>query len=123
MPGYSVDIRPKMPIDDYENLLKESDVGISLISTPHPGIIHFQMASFGLSTVTNTTAIRTAESLRALSANIVPSALSLVEMPGRIRQAMHHSADFEARYANALALRTVDYDQEIARVAAFLANP
>ena len=122
-PGFSIDVRPKMPIDDYEKLLKESDVGISLISTPHPGIIHFQMASFGLSTVTNTTAIRTAQSLRALSANIVPSALSLAEMPGRIRQAMQHSVDLEARYANAQALRTVDYDQEIARVAAFLAQP
>ncbi|MBK7520241.1 MAG: hypothetical protein IPI75_08855 [Gammaproteobacteria bacterium] len=122
MPGYSVDIRPKMPVDDYENLLKESDVGISLISTPHPGIIHFQMASFGLSTVTNTSAIRTAASLRAQSANIVPSALSLAQMPGRILQAMRDSADLEARFANAQAQHTVDYAQEIAKVADFLAH-
>ncbi|MBK6585046.1 MAG: hypothetical protein IPJ33_13890 [Gammaproteobacteria bacterium] len=122
VPGYSVDIRPKMPVDDYENLLKESDVGISLISTPHPGIIHFQMASFGLSTVTNTSAIRTAASLRAQSANIVPSALSLAQMPGRILQAMRDSADLEARFANAQAQHTVDYAQEIAKVADFLAH-
>jgi WsaF, C-terminal domain len=101
---------PKLPLRDYEDMLLLGDIGISLISTPHPGIIHFQMASFGLATVTYATKGRSAEWLQAQSKNIVPSPVTIQGISDAVARAAELSGDLNARYHN--AVRSVVHTDE-----------
>lgn len=47
-------IHTKMKTEEYKDFLLNSDVGLSLIYTPHPGLVHFEMVNAGLVTVVNT---------------------------------------------------------------------
>jgi hypothetical protein len=92
---------PKLPLRDYEDMLLLGDIGISLISTPHPGIIHFQMASFGLATVTYATKGRSAEWLQAQSKNILPSPVTIQGISDALARAAELATDLNARHHNA----------------------
>jgi hypothetical protein len=95
-------IMAKMPYDAYQNFLLLGDIGISVISTPHPGIIHFQMASYGLVSITNTTPLRTPEWLKAQSRNLIGTQLTLEDLCGAIRDAVERADDYDTRYRNAV---------------------
>jgi hypothetical protein len=99
-PRSRLDIIPKLPPAEYEDFLLQGDVGISVISTPHPGIIHFQMAAFGLTTITYATANRSADWLRSQSRNLIPCQPSIEGLCKAIGRAVAESADLAARYEN-----------------------
>lgn len=65
-------IRPKMSFTEYTELLANADVGLSLIFSPHPGLVHFEMAEAGIPTVVNTYETRPPEFYRDYP-NIVPA--------------------------------------------------
>jgi len=100
--GCEIEMMARMPLPEYEECLLLGDVGISLISTPHPGIIHFQMANFGLASVTYQTLGRPADWLKSQSDNLIPSAMTIDGLCDAIRRAVELSSDLQARYANAL---------------------
>ena len=100
--GCQIEMIAKMPLREYEECLLLGDVGISLISTPHPGIIHFQMANFGLASVTYQTPGRSAAWLKSQSDNLIPSAMTIEGLCDAIRQAVELSLDLPKRYANAV---------------------
>ena len=52
-------------------LLREHDVGLALMYTPHPSLVPIEMASAGMLTVTNTFENKTAEALAAISPNLI----------------------------------------------------
>ena len=93
---------PKLALEKYEEYVLSGDVGISVLSTPHPGIIHFQMAKFGLATVTYQTPGRSAEWLKAQNGNIVPAPSTIDGLCEAIAKAVQLSADIETRYRNAI---------------------
>lgn len=94
---------------DYETFIASADIGISLISTPHPGIIHFQMACFGLITVTNAAYKRRAADLMAVCGNIIPCSLTFNGLISSIREAVMRVPDLKARHKAATEAR-VAYD-------------
>ena len=100
--GCEIEMIAKMPLREYEEFLLLGDVGISLISTPHPGIIHFQMANFGLASVTYQTPGRSAGWLKSQSDNLIPSVMTIDGLCNAIRQAVELSQDLQRRYANAV---------------------
>jgi hypothetical protein len=96
-----MEVIPKMPLQEYEEFLLQGDIGISVISTPHPGIIHFQMAAFGLTTITYTMKGRS-EWLTSQSRNLIPCNASIDGLCDAIAQAVERSGDLDARYENAI---------------------
>jgi len=74
---HRLELRPRMPKAEYEDFLLTGDIGVSLISTPHPGIIHFQMAAYGLVTLTNLAPHRDAGWLKAQNGNLIGAELSV----------------------------------------------
>ncbi len=100
----------RLPKDEYEALLREGDVGISLISSPHPGLIHFQMAAFGLLTLTNVTADRSAQWLSGQSGNLIGVQLTPESIARGIAAAVGRVGDLDARFdgARAMAARNPD---------------
>lgn len=94
---------PKMPKAEYEDFLLTGDIGMSVITTPHPGIVHFQMAAYGLTTITNRTELRDDAWLAAQNRNLVPVDMNLESIVDGFREAVKRSRDLDARHANALA--------------------
>ncbi len=93
------------PIDwlDYESyadLLRSSDVGISLMLSPHTGFPTLEMASCGMIAVTNTYSVKTAGRLRSFSKNIIPVAPSLDSIVEGLMDAYVRASDTEARIAD-----------------------
>lgn len=101
-------IMPKIPKAEYEEFLQTGDVGMSVITTPHPGIVHFQMAAFGLPTVTNKTELRDKVWLAAQNRNLVPVEMSPEAIVDGFRIAVERAEDLEGRYDNALASPIMD---------------
>ena len=69
--GASMDLLPRSPQAAYGQLLREHDVGLALMFTPHPSLVPMEMASAGMLTVTNTFENKTAEALAAISPNLI----------------------------------------------------
>lgn len=65
-------IKPRLALGDYAEALRGFEVGLSLQYSPHPGVVHFEMASSGMIVVTNTFSNRLPADLLAISSNIVP---------------------------------------------------
>ena len=57
-------------------VLREHDVGLALMYTPHPSLVPIEMASAGMLTVTNSFENKTAEAMAAISPNLVAAAPS-----------------------------------------------
>lgn len=95
-------ILAKLPYSEYEKFVLLGDVGISLISTPHPGIVHFQLASFGSITITNTTQLRTPDWLRRQSANLLPTELTVHALSEAIKSASVLAEDLDTRHRQAV---------------------
>jgi hypothetical protein len=99
--GYKLKILTKLPYKEYVECLQTGDIGVSFISTPHQGIVHFQMANYGLTTITNTTKEKSAKWLSSMNANIMAIDLLPERIAEALRVSVQRSSDLSARYANA----------------------
>ncbi len=99
---------PKMSKAVYEDYLLSGDIGISVITTPHPGIVHFQMAAYGLTTLTNRTELRNDAWLAEQNPNLVPVDMTVESITAGLRQAVEQAEDFETRYDNAVSGHSPD---------------
>jgi glycosyltransferase involved in cell wall biosynthesis len=72
-PGLTLDVLPRRGPEDYGEMLRGCDLGLSLTCAAHPSLVPLEMAAAGLVTVTNTFADTTRERLRELSPNFVPA--------------------------------------------------
>lgn len=99
---------PKMPKAVYEDYLLSGDIGISVITTPHPGIVHFQMAAYGLTTLTNRTELRDDAWLAEQNRNLVPVDMTVESIVAGLRLAVERAEDFKTRYDNAVSGHSPD---------------
>ncbi|KQZ81974.1 hypothetical protein ASD64_09550 [Mesorhizobium sp. Root157] len=70
-PDVVMEMMPKTDLQTYTDRMPRHDVGLSLMLTPHPSLVPLEMASAGMWTVTNTFQNKTAESLEAISTNLI----------------------------------------------------
>ena len=92
---------PKVSLDEYKNLLPEFDMGLSLMLSPHPSIVPLEMAAAGMFAVTNTFANKTAEVLRAISTNIIPSEPTIEGIERSLITALENIDDYDSRVKGA----------------------
>ena len=71
-PGAEMYLLPKMDEASYARFMRATDIGLSLMYAPHPGLVAFEFASVGARVVTNVYENRSAPYLRSLSENIIP---------------------------------------------------
>ena len=71
--GRMLTLLPRSDQRSYATLLREHDVGLALMYTPHPSLVPIEMASAGMLTVTNTFENKTAAALSAISSNLIAS--------------------------------------------------
>lgn len=97
--GLIVRQHPWLDYDGYADLLRSCDVGLSLMLSPHTSYPPLEMAACGASVVTNTFANKSAERLRAYSANLLPAEASVACVTGALLEAVARTDDLEARHA------------------------
>jgi hypothetical protein len=71
--GRKMEILPRVAEREYEGLIRGFDIGLSLMSTPHPGVVHFEWAASGMITVVNTPPERDCAYFARYGTNIIAS--------------------------------------------------
>jgi hypothetical protein len=70
--GVVIRSHPWLNYDDYARLLRSSNVGLSLMLSPHVSYPPLELAAAGATVVTNVFSVKTAERLSNISDNILP---------------------------------------------------
>jgi glycosyltransferase involved in cell wall biosynthesis len=123
--GAVLELRARTAQRDYARMLREHDVGLALMYTPHPSLVPIEMASAGIVTVTNTFESKTAEAMAAISPNLIAAEPTIEGVAAALRVAEVGAGDVEARAAGSAVRWSRDWDQSfddalLDRVAAFL---
>ena len=110
--GMCLEILPRVPPDEYLELLASYDIGLSLMLSPHPSIPPFDFAAAGLVTVTNTYASKDAQSLRDISSNLLPVPPTLEGIVGGLTRAKSRIDNIPARLAGAHLSLSSEWDDD-----------
>jgi len=95
--GALLELLPRRDQSGYADLLREHDVGLALMYTPHPSLAPIEMAAAGMLTVTNTFENKTAEALTAISPNLIPSEPTVEGVVAALAEAVAGVEDAERR--------------------------
>lgn len=95
--GASLRLLPRSAQGAYAELLRDHDVGLALMYTPHPSLVPIEMASAGMLTVTNAFENKTAEALTAISPNLITAEPGLDGVAGALCEAAAGAGDAERR--------------------------
>jgi glycosyltransferase involved in cell wall biosynthesis len=123
--GTILKLLPRYEQGAYAKMLREHDVGLALMYTPHPSLVPIEMASAGMLTVTNSFENKTAEAMSAISSNLVTVEPSLEGLATGLRNAAERVEEFEDRARGSQVRWSRDWsrsfnDELIARVVSFL---
>jgi glycosyltransferase involved in cell wall biosynthesis len=123
--GLTLELLRRRDQHDYAGLLREHDVGLALMYTPHPSLVPLEMASAGMLTVTNSFENKTAEAMAAISSNLITVEPSLEGLAAGLREATDRVGDFERRALGSRVEWSRDWNRSfneelMGRIASFL---
>jgi glycosyltransferase involved in cell wall biosynthesis len=95
--GASLELLPRAGQESYADLLREHDVGMALMYTPHPSLVPIEMASAGLLAVTTSFENKTAAALQEISGNLIAAEPTVEGVLAGLRSAVAGAADVERR--------------------------
>ncbi len=95
--GALMELHPRAPQAGYGDFLREHDVGLALMFTPHPSLVPLEMASAGLVTVTNTFENKTAAAMEAISPNLIAAEPGIEAVAAALEAAAARVDDVDAR--------------------------
>jgi hypothetical protein len=96
--------------------------------TPHPSLVPLEMAAAGMLVVTNTFANKTADRLRAISANLIGVEPTVEAICEGLAEAMRRADDIEGRLAGARVAWPTDWkdafpEESMQAIRGFLGAP
>jgi hypothetical protein len=109
--GFSMKVLPRQNQETYREILRDHDLGLSLMFTPHPSLVPIEMASAGMWAVTNTWGNKTAPLLKAISSNLVPVEPNVEAIQEGLRWGVEHIGDYEARARGSRVQWSTSWDQ------------
>jgi glycosyltransferase involved in cell wall biosynthesis len=123
--GATLELLPRARQDAYAALLRDHDVGLALMYTPHPSLVPIEMASAGMLTVTNTFENKTAEALARISPNLIAAEPSIDAVADALCSATAAAGDVDRRLRGSRVDWSRDWDASfgddvLARVAGLL---
>ncbi|HYZ80614.1 MAG TPA: hypothetical protein VE571_05065, partial [Solirubrobacteraceae bacterium] len=107
--GAALRLLPRMSQADYAEALRDHDVGLALMYTPHPSLVPIEMASAGMLTVTNTFENKTSEALRAISGNLLAAPPVIEAIADALGEAVAGAGDAERRVAGSAVAWSRDW--------------
>ncbi len=99
--GRSMALMARVGEAAYAELLARYSVGVSLMHAPHPSLVPLEMAGAGLLTVTTVFRGKDAETLRAISPNLIPVEPTVAGVAAGIGDAVAAAGDRERRASGA----------------------
>jgi glycosyltransferase involved in cell wall biosynthesis len=108
--GAGLRLLPRAAQASYADLLRDHDVGLALMYTPHPSLVPIEMASAGMLTVTNSFENKTPEALAAISPNFVTVEPSVDAIADGLQAAVAGASDAERRARGARVRWSRDWD-------------
>ncbi|MBA2521731.1 MAG: glycosyltransferase, partial [Solirubrobacterales bacterium] len=109
--GHRLELLSKRDQGSYAEVLTAHDVGLALMSTPHPSLVPLEMASAGMLTVTNSFETKTPEAMTALSANLITRPPSVDGIVEGLREAVAGVDDYDRRVAGSAVDWSRDWEQ------------
>ena len=97
----------------YADLLTSSDVGLALMSTPHPSLVPLDMASAGMLTVTNSFETKTPEAMSAIATNLIAVPPSLEGVVTGLQEAVEGADDYARRIEGASVDWSRDWEESL----------
>jgi glycosyltransferase involved in cell wall biosynthesis len=122
LPGnVRLEMVPRSDQGSYGDLLRDHDLGLALMFTPHPSLVPIEMASAGMLAVTNSFENKTQAAMSEISENLLAPAPTVPAIAEALGQAAAASEDYERRARGAMVNWSRDWnesfsDQLIARV-------
>jgi glycosyltransferase involved in cell wall biosynthesis len=108
--GAVLDLVPRHEQGEYAELLREHDVGLALMYTPHPSLVPIEMASAGMLTVTNSFENKTPEAMAAISSNLITVEPGVDDLAAGLREACERVEDFVGRARGSNVRWSRDWD-------------
>jgi glycosyltransferase involved in cell wall biosynthesis len=123
--GASLELLPRSGQGDYAGVLRDHDVGLALMYTPHPSLVPIEMASAGMLTVTNSFENKTAAAMSAISPNLLTVEPGIETIADGLLAAAAGVEDVERRSRGSVVEWSRDWDASfhpelLDRVAGFL---
>ena len=109
--GAALEVLPRSAQSTYGALLREHDVGLALMYTPHPSLVPIEMASAGVVTVTNSFETKDAAAMGEISPNLVTVEPSISAIAAGLAAAVVRAGDPEARARGSHVAWTSDWDR------------
>ncbi len=109
--GAALELQPRSEQRAYAELLREHDVGLALMYTPHPSLVPIEMAAAGMLTVTNTFENKTPEAMAAISPNIIAVEPSVQAVADGLRDAVAGAEDHGRRIRGGEVRWSTDWAQ------------
>ena len=123
--GAALELAPRREQGGYADVLREHDVGLALMYTPHPSLVPIEMASAGMLTVTNSFENKTPQAMSAISSNLITTEPSLDGIADGLVEASARVDEHEARAAGSHVSWSRSWhdsfpDELMARIESFL---
>jgi glycosyltransferase involved in cell wall biosynthesis len=109
--GAALELLARADQRSYEAMLREHDVGLALMYTPHPSLLPIEMAAAGMVAVTNTFENKTAAALAAISPNILGGEASIEGVAACLREAAARGDDYQGRVSGSDVRWSRDWSQ------------
>ena len=107
----TLELLPRTGQGAYARILREHDVGLALMHTPHPSLVPLEMASAGLLTVTSSFENKTPAALEAISANLICAEAGIDSVAGALVAAAAGAEDVARRVRGSRVAWSRDWDE------------
>jgi hypothetical protein len=107
----SMRLLPRTDQAGYAQLLREHDVGLALMYTPHPSLVPLEMAAAGMLAVTNSFENKDAEAMAAISSNLIVAEPSTEAIAAALHAAATKAPDAAGRLAGARVQWSTSWDE------------
>ena len=109
--GALMELIPRAPQAGYGAFMREHDVGLALMYTPHPSLVPIEMAAAGMLTVTNSFENKTPAALGAISGNLIAAEPTVEAIATALVEAAAGVADADRRARASRVRWSRDWDQ------------
>lgn len=108
--GATLELLPRSDQRSYATVLREHDVGLALMYTPHPSLVPIEMASAGMLTVTNRFENKTPETMAAISSNLITVEPTVEGISSGLHEATANVSDHARRASGSHVSWCRDWD-------------
>ena len=95
---------PRMNLKQYQALISTFDVGLSLMASPHPSLLPFDLGGSGALVVTNTFGTKQQSFFDPICQNIIAKSPNVPDLVTGLREAVERVSNRAARYDSAAAM-------------------